>query len=383
MLRGIARDQFPILEKVRYYNTCSMGAMSLTNQLALQRFTEDWNDYAGFGWNKEHGWVEDVEHARKNFAKLVGAKLDNIAFSFGNSVATGSITSSFDFKTKNEVIFSDLDFPSTPANLMALEGRNVKYKVVKSEDGLTVSADDYKRLMTDKTQFISVCDVISNTGFRIDRQNIIELAHLQNIPIFLDSYQSVGSIQMDVKKLDVDFMASGCLKWILGGFGISFLYVRDDWIDKLNPSSIGWYGLDSPFEDLFDKLRDTLHRPTTAEKFQFGTPYPVGAILTNSGMEMIMQHTVKKIEHYNTKLCSYLIDRCKDAELDLNTPIEENQRGHIINIKAKDASNVVKKLTELNYFLDMRAHGIRVSLHFYNNQQDVDQLIDEIVTTAI
>ena len=109
----------------------------------------------------------------------------------------------------------------------------------------------------------------------------------KGVPVFIDSYQSTGVIPTDVKKLDVDYLASGCLKWLIGGFGMSFLYIRPDLINSTNPSSIGWMGVDDPFADLYDKLRTTLHRPSNGTKFQYGTPYPFGAITAKEGMKIV------------------------------------------------------------------------------------------------
>lgn len=376
-MEGISRDLFPILDKKTHLNTCSAAALSIRVKQASLDFINDWDEFAGVSWVMENKWNDQVEAARKNFARIIGAKPDNIAYMFGNSTAISSIMSSINFLEGDEIIFNELDFPSLPTNIMSRSDHGgVNYRVVKAKDGLTVSPGDYKEVITSKTKLITACEVVSNTGFRINTQEIINLSHENDIPIFLDTYQSTGTIPMDVKQNDVDFIASGNLKYLLGGFGISFLYVRDDWIDKLRPGSIGWMGVDNPFADLFDKLRTKLHRPITAAKFQYGTPYPNGAYTANAGMKHILEIGVDKIYDHNMRLTQEIIDRALDLGYELLTPVEKNSRGSIVNIKVDDSIEKVTNMQKNGFILDARAGGIRVSPHFYNNSQDVDQLFD-------
>ncbi len=376
-MKGISRDLFPILDKKIHLNTCSAAALSIRVKQAGIDFLNDWDEYAGVSWVMENKWNDQVEAARNNFAKIIGAKSENVAYMFGNSTAISSIMASINFSDGDEIIFNDLDFPSLPTNIMSRSDHGgINYRVVEAKDGLTVNPDDYREIITDKTRLITACEVVSNTGFRINTQEMIELSHERDIPIFLDTYQSTGTIPMDVKQNDVDFMASGNLKYLLGGFGISFMYVRDDWIDKLRPGSIGWMGVDNPFADLYDKLRTKLHRPSTATKFQYGTPYPNGAYTANAGMKHILEIGVDKIYDNNMRLTQEIIDRSLDLGYELSTPVNKESRGSIVNIKVDNSIEKVSKMQKAGFILDARAGGIRVSPHFYNNSEDVDQLFE-------
>jgi selenocysteine lyase/cysteine desulfurase len=376
-MEGISRDLFPILEKKTHLNTCSAAALSTRVKQAAINFISDWDEFAGVSWVMENKWNDQVEAARSNFAKIIGAKPENIAYMFGNSTAISSIMSSINFSDGDEIIFNELDFPSFPTNIMSRSDHGgVNYRVVKADDGLTVSPDDYREIITDKTRLITACEVVSNTGFRINTEELIELSHERDIPVFLDTYQSTGTIPMDVRKNNVDFMASGNLKYLLGGFGISFLYVRDDWIENLRPGSIGWMGVDNPFADLYDKLRTKLHRPSTATKFQYGTPYPNGAYTANAGMKHVLEIGVEKIYDHNMRLTQEIVDRALDLDYELLTPADKKKRGSIVNFKVDGAIEKVSKMQNDGFILDARAGGIRVSPHFYNNTEDVDKLFD-------
>lgn len=371
-MQGIKRELFPILKKILYFNTCSVGALATPVRLANEIFLDQWNDRGGFSWEGEDGWVAIVEKARAIFALLINAAPENIAVSFGNSVAFSSITSCYNFQNQDEVVFNELDFPATATQLMA---RTNQYRVATSNDGKTISVEDYKNVISNRTKLVSTCHIVSNTGFKIDINALIDFSHSKDIPVFIDAYQSIGTIPVDVKELDVDFLATGCLKWLLGGFGMSFLYIRDDLIDKLNPSSIGWMGVENPFEDLYNKLRTTLHRPRDATKFQYGTAYPNGATSAYAGMKIIRDIGITVIHKQNMLLTQELIQGAEDLDLTCLTPSEPEHRGSIVNIQVTDVKPVVVKLKEQNFVLDMRAHGIRISPHFYNSSEDIEQLL--------
>ena len=343
---------------------------------AAHSFIEDWDTYAGLSWGIPDKWNDQVESARANFARIIGAKPENIAYMFGNSTAIASIMASFPFTRGDEVIYNDLDFPAIPANLMSRADYDLKYKVARSEDGKTISGTEYRKVISERTKLITACEVVSNTGFRINTDEILEISHDKGIPVFLDTYQSTGTIPMDVKRNDADFLASGTLKYLIGGFVISFLYVRDDWIENLNPGSIGWMGVDNPFADLFDKLRTELHRPNTATKFQFGTPYPFGAYTAKAGIDIILDIGVSRIYEHNMKLTQDIIDRATDRGYELLTPHDPKQRGSIVNIQVDNQHEMADTLKNNNFILDARANGIRVAPHFYNNTEDVDKLFE-------
>ena len=378
---GIKRNLFPILQNKYYLNTCSIGPLALPVKEAMDKFITEWETEGGLAWGMNDGWTEKVEKARKEFANLIHAKSEEIAFSFGNSVAMSSITSALDLKKEDEIIFNELDFPATTAHVMGKEELGIHYKIAQSKDGKTISPEDYKKVLNKKTKLVTACHVISNSGFKVDINELTKISHERGIQVFIDAYQSLGTISIDVKKQDLDYLASGCLKWILGGFGISFIYIREELIDKLNPSSIGWMGMDSPFTDLYDKPRSTLHRPKTALKFQYGTPYPIGATTAYEGMKIISSIGIKTIEYQNQQLTQEIITKAKEKGFKLLTSEEKENRGSIVNIQIPDAERIVTELKDKNFVLDYRAGGVRVSPHFFNNSEDIEKLFSEISST--
>ena len=377
---GIKRDLFPILQNKHYLNTCSVGPLAMSVKEGLTRFISEWDTQGGLSWTMKDGWTEAVEKARKSFAELIHAKPEEIAYSFGNSVAISSVTSALNLQKGDEIVFNELDFPSTASHAMGKKAMGLDYKVAKSENGITIQPEDYTEALNDNTKLVTACHVVSNTGFKLDIQELTKLAHGKGIDVFIDAYQSVGNTPIDVKKLDVDFLATGSLKWTLGGFGMSFLYIREDKVEELNPSSIGWMGVDNPFADLLDKLRLTLNRPKDAQKFQYGTAYPNGAITAYEGLKIIDSIGIDTIENQNQKLMDEILTRAKDLGFKILTPLVKNSRGSIANIQVPNAEQIVEDLKKKNFILDSRAHGIRISPHFFNNSDDIDVLFSEIAS---
>ncbi len=380
---GLQRNLFPSLEFQKYFNACSITPLATPVENAVKDYLEVWKEKGGIAWVMEGGWTDKVEEARRLFASLIGANPENVAYSFGNSVATASIISALNISKNDYVLFNDLDFPSSPAHLMAMEEKQIEHKILSSSN-YQIQIDQYSNQIKElnregkKVGLISACEVVSNTGFRLNMNELLETAHSKDIPVFADTYQSTGYIPHSVKKSDVDFLASGCLKWLLGGFGISFLYVREDHINNLNPSSIGWMGTDDPFQDLFNKLRPKLHRPENARKFQYGTPYPFGAVTAIEGMKIVKDIGIEKIYSTNMKLTKKIIDMADEFNLEVQTPLDEESRGSIVNVKTDNATEKVHQLQNENFILDMRANGVRIAPHFYNTYQDIEILFERL-----
>jgi selenocysteine lyase/cysteine desulfurase len=343
----------------------------------VNSYLEQWHEKGGIAWVQEGGWNDKVEEARSLFADLIGASKEHIAFSFGNSVAFSSILSAINLTSGSNIIYNDLDFPAIPAGVMAQNQRGIDYRVVNSTNN-EVDVDHYTDVIDENTILLTASEVASNTGSRINPKRLVEISQEHNIPVFLDTYQSTGVIPMDVKKTEIDFLASGCLKWLIGGFGISFLYIRDDHIENLDPSSIGWMGVDDPFADLFDKLRTNLHRPRDATKFQYGTPYPVGAASAAAGMKIVKDIGIERIFNQDMKITQLIIEEADKRGMEVQTPRDPDSRGSIVNVKVENAANVVQTLQNEGYVLDMRSHGLRIAPHFYNNSQDVYKLFERV-----
>lgn len=377
LMEGIMRDQFPIFNSKHYFLTCAVSPLANRVKLAVEKFTREWDTYAGYALSMENGWSASVDKAREEFAKQINAKKEQVAYSFGVTVSSNSILSCFDNTTKNEFLFTDIDFPAVPANIIAKSDHDATYQIAKSHQG-KIEAEDFVNLFSNRTAMLCISEVMANNGFRIDLDNFVEKAHDNDIPLFLDTYQSAGYIPIDVKKSDIDFLATGTQKYLIGGFGMSFMYMREDWIEKLNPASIGWFGAAGVFDSLFNGIFDKLTRPKDITKFHLGSPYVNGAATAIAGMNLLSEIGIDRIYNHNMQITQEIIDMALDQGYKVQTPIDKDRRGSIVNILVPNAKKIVEELRAIGIIVDYRTDGIRVAPHFYNDSSDVSALFSQI-----
>jgi selenocysteine lyase/cysteine desulfurase len=216
-------------------------------------------------------------------------------------------------------------------------------------------------------------------GFRHDLGALSKIAHDHGAYLVVDAIQSAGAMEIDVKRDDVDFLASSCYKWLLSPPGAGYLYVREDLIEEFEPPFVGWASVEQEvFEtiDFWDIW--TLRLSKTASRFEIGAPSFISLIGATKALKMLLEFGIGKIQKRILDLTEYLIEAVKDLGYELQTPEEPQYRSGIVNFKVEGAQEVAKNLEDKGIIVSARAHGIRVSPHFYNTEEEVDKLMEEI-----
>src|SRR5947209_417280 len=186
--------------------------------------------------------MSEIAALRGKFAQLIGAQPHEIALAPNVSSALSAITSALDLGARNRVVLNDMDFPTLSYQWLAKERTGVEVAFARSADRITLAPQDYASLIDERTGFVATSRVFYLSGFVQDVKTIGELAHARGAYLLIDDYQGSGQIPIDVKALGVDFLVSGTLKWLMGGPGMAFAYVREDLIPQLNPTVTGWFG---------------------------------------------------------------------------------------------------------------------------------------------
>ncbi len=377
------RTEFPMLEDKIYLLTCSLGAMPRQARKELNRYTEIWEKYGAHGWFEDEGWFTTVELVKKLFADIIGAEKEEIAASFSVSTTISSVASALDFRKKRKVVMSELNFPTVAYIFRAYERHGAQIKFVPSPDGITVPIEAFAKEIDETTLIVPISHVLFVTGFIQDIQVLANIAHEKGAYLLVDGYQSVGTIPIDVKKLDIDFLVCGTLKFLLGGPGIAFLYVRKDIIEDFKPTATGWLADEDPFGPRWVEY-DIKHPipARDARRFQFGTFSVPSAYAAKPGLEMIRDIGVTNIRERNNVLSRYVVEEAIARGLSIRSPLEEKQRGSIVNIQVPNPDEVVNRLMEHKVFVDARVGGIRVSPHFYNTKTEIDgffSVLDTII----
>lgn len=363
------RDRFPLLQRAVYTNSCSQGALSNEVRAAYERYLTDW-DEKGAPWDL---WVELAEAARSRFARLLNASSDEIAVTTSVSAGVSSLLSGLRHpEGRNKIVISDFEFPTIGQIVHAQELLGTKVEHVPASADVTIPLDRLAETIDEETALVAITHVCFRNGSKTDVKAVIDLAHEVGAMVLLDSFQAVGAVPIDVRELDVDFVAGGTLKYLLGSAGLAFLYCRADRLPQITPTQTGWFADEDIFEmDIYD------YSPSaTARKFESGTP-PVPSIYAGvAGMDLIDEIGVAETEQHVAGLTDRLIEGLDRIGAPIVTPRDRARRGPMIAVATTDEQAMVAALAADSILTTPRDGNIRLSWHCYNSFDDVDRVLE-------
>jgi selenocysteine lyase/cysteine desulfurase len=366
------RDEFPIFQTKTYLNTCSLGAMSTSTRAAVGTFLDTWEAHGASAWYTL--WLSEVQAAREKFACLIGARADEIAILPNVSSALAGLASSD--PPGGNVVCAATDFPTLPYQWHNKPG--VEVRLAPSPDGIRVPLESHERLVDDATRWIATSHVFYTSGAIQDARALARLAHGRGARLLLDAYQATGQLPTDVNALGVDAYVTGGLKWLLGGPGIAYLYVRKELHAELAPSATGWFGHAEPFA--FDA---TAFRPhANARRFEAGTPAMAAVFAGNAGLDIILRHGAAAIRRRTSELVGVLFERLHDAGYALATPEDADERAGIVAVRCADPARAVAALALERIIVDSRPGRVRVSPYFYNTEAEIETFVDAFRVAA-
>ena len=358
------RSEFPILERTNYLNSCSLGALSLRSENRVREFLKTWNARGASAWYDE--WWQHLSDLRSGYAGVVGAKPTEIALHASVSTATAVVASALDNTKRPKIVTTDLDFPTVPYQWLAKSRGGVEVVVVKSPDRLSVPVEKIADAIDEETALVATSHVYFTTGAIQDIEAVADAAHEKGALCLIDAYQSIGQLPVDVHSTGVDFLCSGGLKWLIGGPGIVFLYVREKLIEQLIPTTTGWFAHAQQFD--FDPTEIIWH--DDARRFEQGTPALAAVSAQLGGLEIISEIGVPAIRDVVSQLTDDLVKRATEAGLNPKVQSDPNQRVAIVMIPDSDPHATVKRLADANIIVDARPGHVRVSPYFYNIEDD-------------
>ncbi len=365
------RSTIPLLQSMTPMNNCSQAPQTLATRQAADGYLDSWNTQ-GMDWD---AWMEEVEQARAGFARLINASVDNVAVSPSVSVAVSSLVSALAFDDRRVLVSSQAEFPTVGHVLLAQERRGAEVRWAPLEEG-AVDLAAYQSLVDDDTLLLSATHAYYENGSKLDLAPIITMAHDRGALVLVDAYQTLGTEPVDVTALDVDFLAGGCLKYLMGIPGIAFLYIKGELIDRLEPTVTGWFGRRDPFA--FEAQR--LDWSDSAARFDSGTPAIVSAAVARAGLDIINTVGPGAIQTWTEQLSRRLIEGGRERGLELCSPTDPSAKSPTTAFRTPVDSQAVETA--------MRSHGvlpsargpvIRLAPHFYNTLEDVDSALDTLV----
>lgn len=373
------RAEFPILETCTHLISHSLGAMPRRAADGLARYADTWNRRGIRAW--EEGWWDLPRQVGDALAGAIDAPPGTIAMHPNVSVAVAQVLSALAPSAgRNRVVFSDMNFPSVMYVLRAHARRDLEVLTVPSRDGVSVELDDLLAAIDERTLLVPISHVLFRSGFVQDAAAVCARAREVGARVLLDVYQSAGCVPLDLEGWGCDFAVGGSVKWLCGGPGAGWLYVRRDLHDALEPAITGWAAHEEPFA--FDP--GPMRYARGVERFATGTPNVPALHAARAGYEIVAEVGVPRIRAASVRRTERIVALADDAGIAVRSPRDPARRGGSVVLDVPHGARVVAELARREILVDHRpGAGIRVSAHFYNTDDEVDRCIAAIRELAV
>jgi len=368
------RSEFPILDRTTYLISNSLGAMPRGAEDALHRYTDVWSTRRVRGLGDE--WWMLAAQVGDEVGALMNAPAGSVACLQNVTTCQATVASCLDFGgRRNKVVYTDLNFPSIMYFWEAQRARGARVEMVRNDDGIHVNTERLLDAIDDETLIVPISHVIFRSAFIQNVEAIVEKAHRVGAYVLLDSFQATGTLPFDVQRLNVDFCTGGVLKWLCGGPGTAYLYVRPDLAQKLQPTFTGWIGHENPFGF---EIGPTRYSPTIY-RFTQGTPNIPALHVARPGVKIIAEVGVEKIREKSKRQTALLIEMADLRGWRVNTPRDAERRGGTMSIDMPNAQQVCAELLKRDVLVDYRPKaGVRFSPHFYNSDEELTKAIETV-----
>lgn len=361
------RAEFPILQTRTYLNSCSLGALSRRSMGYLGEYQALWNTMGASAWYEL--WLGRIADLRREVAGLWNAREPEVAFSPSVSGALSSIASAIDYRTRNRVVIADLDFPTLAYQWLARP--EVEVVRVPSDDGIGIPSERWAEYVDERTALVATSHVFYGTGYIQELEPIARTAHDAGALFLVDGYQAAGQLPVDPRASGADVYVAGPLKWLLGGPGLAFLWVKEEVIPSLVPTVVSWFGA----EDQFDFRVDAFQPRPDAGRFSLGTPAVPTVYSALGGLEIVREAGVERIRERIAALTEDLVARLRERGLPLRISDDPERRSGIVMVRVEDSAATVQALAHRGIIVDKRGEYVRVSPHFYNTVEENARLI--------
>ena len=378
------RREFPILAERCYLNSCSLGALSSRATERLESFVREWHEMGASAWYGH--WLARVEELRDRIAALWDSRKEEVALLPTASTALATVAHAVKKAESNrvsstvssccgprrfKVVCTELDFP-TLAFQWAVQD-DVELVMLESEDGIGIDPQQFADAVDHRTLMLATSHVFFSTGFVQDLHTLAEIAHREGAFCLIDGYQGAGQLPLSVSASGVDAYVAGPLKWLCGGPGLAYLYVREELASSMEPTLTSWFATEGQFN--FDPRHFAYRKG--ARRFELGTPALPTVHTALGGQSVIDDVGIEAITARNTLLANHFAERARARGLELRLPPSEN-RSAIITVRHGDPAGAVDHLAARGIVVDHRPGLVRVSPHFYNTEAEIDVCVDEL-----
>lgn len=372
------RDDFPIVTSKTFLNTCSLGALGARTIANVHEYLSLWADYGASAWYKL--WLGKCAELREAYGSVVGAPDERIALGPSISATVASVLSALDFSERKKIIATDLDFPTVGHSLLAKRRDGLNVEFIRSPDRIGVPLDLFEDAIDEDTALVVTSHVYFTSGAIQDIKQLAEICHRKGALLLVDAYHGTGHVPTDVIDWDCDFYTSGSLKWLMGGSGITFLYVHERF-RSLEPALAGWFGMANMFN--FDI--SALQWREGAARFEMGTPSMAAVYSALGGLSYVREIGVQKIRERDSALTEDLINRAQAAGFKVRGAARPEDRTAIVMLEFEEPGPIVSELAQRKIIVDHRPGTVRISPYFYNSVEEnqiVIEALQEIVGSS-
>ncbi len=369
------RDEFPILSRCNYLISNSLGAMPRGVYDSLHYYADTWAEQGVSAWGT--GWFELPQTVGNKIAPLMGATPNTVLVHQNASIANSILFGGMDFSdsARDKVVITELDFPSDVYVLRRWLPAHMRIHMVKSHGGISIDTDELLDAIDERTRLVSLSHVLFRSAYIMPAKEIVEKAHRVGAQVVFNGYHSVGVIPVEVEKWDVDYYLGGVLKWLCGGPGGVFMYVRPDLLPTLNPKVTGWFAHQNPFS--FDvqhlEMRDDSYRMMN------GTPGIASLHAIQPGVEIMAEIGVAAIREKSMRQTALVIALADELGYEVVSPRDASVRAGTVTVNPPHAYEVSCEMLARNIKIDFRPKaGIRIAPHFYNRNSEVRQALTTI-----
>ncbi len=369
-----ARRLFPVTDKksgITYFNSAATGPLS---KPVNQKMDLYYTSCFYLDKNDDEAAFADLDKIRKLSGRLIGARQNEIGFGFNTGYGLNIAAFGLPLKAGDEVLLSDIEFPSNVYPWLALKPRGVKIKFIKSINGF-FDITNFEKTINRKTKVLSLSFVQFFNGYKNDLKNIGDICRRHKLYFVVDGIQGCGAETINVRKNHIDIFSSGAQKWLLSPLGTGFFYVRRELQEKINMPIGSWLSVDwkLKFGDLFHYDKPWFD---SARRFELGT-YPYGHVHAMAeSLSLIDSLGIRNIQSHNHELIDSLIDFLKsDKRFQIVSSLEAKHRSSIISFSCREVGKVYSALIKRKILCAQREGAIRVAVHLYNNKADIEKLM--------
>ena len=357
------RALFPAAERYTYLNTAAAPPLSVVAAREGKRYYDEMAEYGDVAWES---WLYQAEQIREKLAAFVNAEARSIAFTYSTSHGMNLIAGMLD--RCGDVLCPADEFPSC-----TLPWLQQRYRVdfVSSRERGVIDLDDIRKSITANTRVLVTSFVQFATGFRQDLVALGRLCEERNLTFVVDATQGMGVFPIDVVNSGIDFLVFSGYKWAQAGYGVGGLYVAPRFLSPALFPTAGWWSVRDPEA----VVNDRVDLKETAAALEVGCPHFAGIFALGAALTLFEEIGKPRIEERIHELTDRLHGRLDAERLNVASPLKREQRSGITIIEMRDAPDIVKRLAERKIIVSARGKGLRVSVHIFNNFDDIDRLI--------